>query len=313
MACIMASAATDLRHVDLNLLVALDALLEQQSVTSAAARVGLSPPAMSHALSRLRDLLGDPLLVRAGRSMVLTPGAGALKGRVRALVEELREVLAPVGVRDLRELERTFVVHASDYALLVLGALVDGRARVEAPGVCLQFLPNTDRDAELLRLGEIDLALGVYPSLPPEIHTQKLFSERLVCVVRTAHPTVRRRLTRERFLELEHIQVAPRGRQGGVVDETLARSGARRRVTRMVPFFLSALHLVAETDCLLTVPERVARATAPRFGLRVLELPLDVAPYVFQQIWHPRNHADASHRWLRETCVAAAQASRPPR
>src|SRR6185503_11985004 len=114
-------ASTDLRRVDLNLLVALDALLEQQSVTRAATHVGLSPPAVSHALARLRALLGDPLLVRAGRTMVLTPGAGALKPRVRALVEELREVLAPVQARDLRELERTFAVHASDYALLVLG------------------------------------------------------------------------------------------------------------------------------------------------------------------------------------------------
>jgi len=304
---------TDLRHVDLNLLVALDALLERQSVTGAAARMGLSPPATSHALSRLRALLGDPLLVRAGRSMVLTPRAGALKPRVRALVEELREVLAPTQTIDLREIERTFAVPASDYALLVLGALVDARGRDQAPGISLRFLPNTDRDAELLRLGEVDLAIGVYPSLPPEIHTQKLFDERLVCVVREAHPTVRRRLTKERFATLEHIQVAPRGRPGGVVDDALAREGLQRRVTRMVPFFLSALHLVADTDCVLTVPERVARATAPRFGLRVLELPIEVPPYAFQQIWHPRNHADASHRWLREAFVAAAHASRPPR
>ncbi|HET6582880.1 MAG TPA: LysR family transcriptional regulator [Nannocystaceae bacterium] len=303
-------ATTDLRRVDLNLLVALDALLEQQSVTGAASRVGLSPPAISHALARLRTLLGDPLLVRAGRSMVLTPGGGALKPRVRALVEELREVLAPMATRDLRHLDRTFGIHASDYALLVLGAELDARARADAPQVSLRFLPNTDRDAELLRLGEIDLAVGVYTSLPPEIHTQKLFSERLVCVVRAAHPGVRRRLTTERFAALEHIQVAPRGRPGGVVDDALARAGLRRRVTRMVPFFLSALHLVADTDCALTVPERVARATAERFGLRIVELPIEVAPYLFQQIWHPRNHADASHRWLRETMLAAAHADR---
>jgi DNA-binding transcriptional LysR family regulator len=306
-------SGTDLRDVDLNLLVALDALLERQSVTGAAARVGLSPPAMSHALARLRALLGDPLLVRAGRSMVLTPGAGALKPKVRALVEQLREVLAPMQAADLRQVERTFVVHASDYALLVLGASVDARAREQAPRLCLRFLPNTDRDAELLRLGEVDLAIGVYPSLPPEIHTQKLFDERLVCVVRDAHPVVRRRLTKERFAELEHIQVAPRGRPGGVVDDAMARAGLSRHVSRMVPFFLSALHLVAETDCVLTVPERVARATAERFGLRVVEPPIELPPYVFQQIWHPRNHADAAHRWLREAFVGAVRASRPPR
>ncbi|HWB77583.1 MAG TPA: LysR family transcriptional regulator [Nannocystaceae bacterium] len=304
---------SSLRDIDLNLLVALDALLELQSVTRAAARIGLSTPATSHALARLRTLLADPLLVRAGRQLVLTPRAGELKPRVRVLVEELRELLTPRKVGDLRELERNFVVHASDYALLVLGASVDARARTDAPRVCLQFLPNVDRDAELLRLGDIDLAVGVYPSLPPEIHTQKLFDERLVCVVREAHPHARRRPSEERFAALEHIQVAPRGRPGGVVDEALARAGLRRRVTRMVPFFLSALHLCADTDCVLTVPERVARATAPRFGLRVLELPIEVPGYAFQQIWHPRNHTDAAHRWLRESFVAAAHATRPPR
>lgn len=302
-----------LRDIDLNLLVALDALLEHQSVTRAAVRIGLSTPATSHALARLRTLLADPLLVRAGRQLVLTPRAGVLKPRVRALVEELRELLTPRAAGDLRQLERNFVVHASDYALLVLGAAVDARARTAAPRVCLQFLPNVDRDAELLRLGEIDLAVGVYPSLPPEIHTQKLFDERLVCVVREAHPHARRRPSAERFAALEHIQVAPRGRPGGVVDEALARAGLQRRVTRMVPFFLSALHLCADTDCVLTVPERVARATAPRFGLRVLELPIDVPGYAFQQIWHPRNHTDAAHRWLRESFVAAAHATRPSR
>lgn len=300
----------DLRGVDLNLLVTLDALLERQSVTGAAERLGLSPPATSHALSRLRALLSDALLVRAGRTMVLTPAAAALKPRVRAVIEQLREILAPLSGGDLRELQRTFVVHASDYALLVLGEAVDARGREEAPGIALRFLPNIDRDAELLRLGEIDLAVGVYPSLPPEIRTQKLFSERLVCVVRDAHPVVRRRMSASRFAALEHIQVAPRGRPGGVVDEALARAGLRRRVTRMVPFFLSALHLVADTDCVLTVPERVARVTASRFGLRVLELPVEVAPYVFQQIWHPRNHEDLAHRWLRESFLAAAHGGR---
>lgn len=303
----------DLRAVDLNLLVALDALLAHQSVTLAAAAIGLSPPATSHALGRLRARLGDPLLVRAGREMVLTPAAAALRPRVHELVAAARDVLAPAPRIELRELARTFVIHATDYALLVLAPGLDRRARDEAPAVALRYLPNSDRDADLLRLGEIDLAVGVYPALPPEVHAQTLFRERLVVVVRNDHDGVGRRLSLDRFVALEHVQVAPRGRPGGVVDDALAALGLRRRVTRMVPFFLSALHLVADTDCLLVVPERIARATATRFGLRVLELPLEVAPYPFQQIWHPRNHADPAHRWLREGFVAAARASRPVR
>ncbi len=300
-----------LRDLDLNLLWALDALLERRSVTGAATKLGLTPPATSHALSRLRELLGDPLLVRAGRAMVLTTAATSLEPRVREALERARQVLTPLQAADVRELDRVLVVHASDYALLVLGAAVDARAREHAPKLRLQFLPNDERDPELLRTGALHLALGVYNSLPPEIRTQTLFEERLVWVIRKDHPFARRRIGKEQFAELEHIQVSPRGRPGGVVDDALARAGLRRRVTRAVPYFLSALHLVADTDCALAVPERVARATARRFGLRVLELPVDVPPYPFKQVWHPRNHDDPAHRWLRDACMAAARSRRP--
>ena len=192
---------------------------------------------------------------------------------------------------------------ASDYVLLMLGHGVDERARAQAPGVSLTFLPNSSRDAELLREGAVDLAVGVYRELPPELRVQALFEERLVCVVRQDHPQVRRRLTRARYVSAEHIQVAVRGRPGGQVDDLLAREGQRRRVTRQVPFFLSALHIAAESDLLLTVPERVARATASRFGLRIFEVPVDVPPYTIRQVWHPRHDVDPAHRWLRSTLV----------
>ncbi len=289
----------NLRSVDLNLLLALDALLQEESVTRAAERLGLSTPAMSHALARLRKLLGDPVLVRSGRAMVPSAHGSAIKMQVRGLVEELGLVLAPPQPPDLRRLERTLRILASDYVLLMLGQPLDAIGRAEAPGIVLAFLPNSPQDGELLREGLADLAVGVYGKLPPELRTQNLFQERLVCVVRADHPRVGRRLTLDRFVALSHIQVAPRGRPGGVVDEALAREGLTRRVTRSVPFFLSALHMVAESDHVLTVPERVALATAPRFGLRVLQPPIELAPYAIRQIWHPRNDADPGHRWLR--------------
>jgi DNA-binding transcriptional LysR family regulator len=299
--------ANDLRGVDLNLLPALDALLQEQSVTRAAERLGLSTPAMSHALARLRTLLRDPLLVRSGRVMVPSPHATAMKTHVRGLVEELGLVLAPPQPADLRRLASTLKILASDYVLLMLGHPLDELGREEAPEVVLAFLPNSLQDAELLREGLADLAVGVYGRLPPELRTQNLFEERLVCVVRADHPEVGTRMTLKRFLALPHIQVAPRGRPGGVVDEALARDGLRRRVTRMVPFFLSALHMVAESDHVLTVPERVAKATASRFGLRLLEPPIELAPYAIRQIWHPRNDVDPAHRWLRSALATIAR------
>ncbi|MCA9608591.1 MAG: LysR family transcriptional regulator [Myxococcales bacterium] len=298
---------TDLRAIDLNLLVSLDALLQEESVTRAAERVGLSTPAMSHALARLRVQLGDPLLVRSGRAMVLSARGAELKGRVRTLVEALGEIMTPAEAPTLRALRRTYSIHASDYVLLVLGHPIDRRGRDEAPGVAMRFVPNGRDDAERLREGRADLVITVETSLPPELRTQKLFDERLVCVVRREHPVVKRRMTKRRFVEMEHIQVAPRGRPGGVVDDRLAAEGLRRRVTRVVPYFLSALHLVAESDHVLTVPERVARATAPRFGLRVLEPPIPLAPYAIRQVWHPRNDAEPGHRWLRGALLDIAR------
>jgi DNA-binding transcriptional LysR family regulator len=267
---------------------------------------------MSHALGRLREHLEDPLLVRAGRGMVLTPRAVALQPRVRAVLSEAGAVLTPERAFEPARLERSFRVHATDHVLTVLGATLDALAAREAPRVTLQFLPNTQDDAALLREGRIDLAVGIYSGLPPELRTQRLFEDRFICVVRQGHPTVGRKLSLEQFLALEHVQVAPRGRPGGYLDTLLAARNQRRRVARAVPYFLSALHLVAATDYLLTVSERVARDLAPRLGLKLLAPPLPLEPYVLSHIWHPREDADPAHRWLREALVRAARAAAPP-
>lgn len=302
----MQDTTAELRAVDLNLLVALSALLEEGGVTKAAARVGLSAPAMSHALARLREQLDDPLLVRAGREMVLTERALALAPRVRELVEQLRVVLFPEEPEDAARWTRTFRIRASDYVLLVLGRALDAAVRDGAPGLTLRFDPNGD-DATALREGRTDLAVGVYSGLPPEIRRRKLFGERLVCVVRRDHPQVKRRPSLARYAALEHVQVAPRGRPGGAVDAWLAKRGHTRRVARAVPYFHSALALVAQTDYVLTVPERAARVGARDLGLRVLEAPVELRPYSVVAIWHPRSDADPAHRWLRRALVEAAE------
>ncbi|MBZ0116235.1 MAG: LysR family transcriptional regulator [Sandaracinaceae bacterium] len=303
--------ASALRNADLNLIPMLDALLREVSVSRAAQRVGVTTPAMSHALARLRTQLGDPLLIRSGRHMVLSARAEALGPQVASLVESVHRVMMPAPPRNLAEIARTLRIGASDYVLLLLGQEVDRLATAQAPRMVLRFVPNTPRDAALLREGEIDLAVGVYGGeLPPELRTQTLFDERLVCVVREGHPGVRRQLSLRRFAQLSHIQVAPRGRAGGVVDDALARAGLERRVSRAVPYFLSAFHLVAESDHVLTAPERIARALAPRFGLRILRPPLELAPHAITQIWHPRHDEEPAHRWLRGAVVAAAKQSR---
>lgn len=296
---------------DLGVLATLDALLQEVSVTRAARRVGLSTAAMSHALARLRETLGDPLLVRAGREMVLTPRAAALRERVHDVVTEARTALAPVRPFVPAELSRTFSLIASDYVLSVVGLVADRLLRAEAPGVGLRYLPNAHDDATRLRDGGADLAVGIYADLPPEMRSRQLLTDRFVCVVRAGHPVLGKRFTLERFLAQDHLQIAPRGRPGGYLDDTLEARGLSRRVARAVPFFLPALHLVSQTDYVLTVSERVARQLADTFGLVVLEPPIKLDPYALSLVWHPRFDGDAEHRYLREVLTrAAAEAAR---
>ena len=300
---------------DLNLLIALDALLQEQNVSRAAKRLGLSTPAMSHALARLRKQLGDPLLVRAGQRMVATPRAADLRDRVHGLADDALGVLRPEPARDLKNLERTFRIKASDMVLCVLGPVLDKKLR-ELPGVSLHVMPPQFEEPALLRAGTVDLAIGVYDyspysDLPSDLRIQQLFEDHFTCVVRKDHPTVGRTLTIEQYCELEHVQIAPRGQPGGYVDELLAERGFKRHIARAVPFFIAALMLVAETDYVLTVSGQLARRLAEPLGLRLVQPPrsLDLEPNHMAQLWHPRNDKDPGHRWLRETIAEAAKHS----
>jgi DNA-binding transcriptional LysR family regulator len=292
---------------DLNLLVSLDALLQESSVTAAARRVGLSTPAMSHALARIRERLKDPILVRSGRGMILTPRGEILRSQVHTIVAEALQALEPEQPFVPSELRRSFVVHASDYVLMVLGVEIDRALRKAAPHVTLRFVPNTPDDPMLLRDGGSDLAVGIYGDLPQEMRNRQLLTDRFVCVVRAEHPQINKRLSLEQFVRLSHIQVAPRGKPGGYIDDVLHTKGLTRHVARAVPYFQTALQLIAETDYILTISERAARHMAPSMGLRLLDPPLELRPYALSLVWHPRFDGDAAHRFLREIFANAAQ------
>ncbi|MBS2011364.1 MAG: LysR family transcriptional regulator [Deltaproteobacteria bacterium] len=296
-----------MESTDMGLLVSLDALLQEGSVTGAARRMGLSTPAMSHALARIRERIGDPILVRAGRGMLLTPRAEALKPRVHAVVSEARLTLEPEQPFVARELARTFVVHVTDYVLSVIGAEVDRILREEAPRVAVRFVPNTPDDPTLLRDRGSDLAVGIYGDLPQEMRSQKLLTDRFVAVVRKDHPSVDKRLTLEEYVTLPHLQVAPRGKPGGYIDDVLRERGLERSVARAVPYFLTALQLAARTDYVLTISERIACRYERSLGLRILEVPLRLRPYALGLVWHPRFDGDPAHRFLRDVFLRASR------
>lgn len=292
---------------DLQLLLSLDALLQEGSVTRAAKRAGISTPAMSHALARARARFGDPLLVRSGREMVPTPRADSLRARVHTVVSELEQLFAAEGPFEPEAVTKMFVIRASDYVLAVVGSRFDRLVAETAPRAGLRFLPNTTGDPESLREGSSDLAIGIYGALPPELLTKKLLTDRFVCVVRRGNSTVPSRLDLKTYAALPQIQIAPRGRSGGYVDAMLAERGLERRVARAVPYFLSALYLARESDYVLTVSERLALRFADELGLRVLEAPLELRSYALSMVWHPRHDADPAHAHVRRCLEQAAE------
>lgn len=300
-----------LSQLDANLLVVLDALLREVSVTRAARRVGLSQSAMSHALARLRDHLGDPLLVRAGRVMVLTPRAEALAPRVHRVVGEMETIFAADAPFSPAELDRAFRVNTTDHVQFLLVPALDTRLGREAPGVDLYIGSITRGTFDELRAGSIDAAIGVFADVPPDVAQEALFEDRFVCVVRADHPVVKRKLTLEQYASLPHLLVAPRGEPRGLIDDLLATHGLGRRVARAVPHFLVAPFLAASSDYVLTLSERLATQMAETLPLRLLEPPLDIAPYTLTLVWHQRNDGDAAHAWLRR-CIAEVAAALPP-
>lgn len=295
-------------ETDLNLLIALDALIAEASVAGAARRLGLSASAMSRTLTRLRQATGDHLLVRAGRQMVLTPCAEALRERVRNVVHEARSVLRPsVPELDLARLERDFTVRANEGFIEACGAALIGAVSAEAPLVRLRFAPKVERSPLPLREGSADLEIGVASEMGPEVRLQTLFRDRFVGAVRIGHPLAAlRRVSAERYCSFEHVSASPRGDRSSPLDAALAERGLTRKVVAIVPSFPAALAVVRSSDLVSMVPYSfLTTAGAPRkdgsaSGIHLFELPVATDPIVVSLMWHPRVELDPAHRWLRE-------------
>lgn len=290
-------------YPDLNLLITLDVLLAEGSVARAARRLRLSASAMSRALARLREVTGDPLLVRAGRGLVPTPRAIALRENVSELVERGRMALRPVEQLNLEQLVRTFTLRTSDGFVENFGPALIARIAIEAPGVRLFFVSKPNKESTPLRDGLVDLETGVVePSTAPELRVQALFRDRLVGVVRESHPLSKGRMTAERFAAGRHVAVSRRGLDHGLVDQALKPLGLDREITVAVSGFATALALARQTDLIASVPER--HTGNLRTGMFSFPLPMPVPAVTVSLLWHPRMDADPAHQWLRATVRA---------
>lgn len=301
---------TKLRRLDLTLLLVLDGALRHRKLAEVATGLGLSQPAISHALARLRDIFSDPLFIRrpggvepTARCLELAPGIASLLALARAAI-------APPDAFDPATSDRIFRIAGLDYAASRFAPPMLARCAAAGPGLRLSFRPHA-RDAALRALaeGEVDLALGYFPRRPAEIVLHSLYEETYLVAAAAAHPRLarRRKLDLRLYCSLDHVLVSLDGSLEGAVDGALARLGERRRVVAALPYFLPALAAVAASDAVVTMPRRVVEAYGARFALRRFEPPLAIRPFRLSAACHRRQEGDAGLTWLLNQVQAVAR------
>lgn len=299
-----------LRRLDLTLLLVLDEAVRHRKLSVVAERLGLSQPAVSHAVARLRDIFEDPLLLRRPGGVEPTARALALAPSVASLLALARGAIAPPALFDPARSERVFRLTGFDYEASRFVPPLLARFAEAGRGLRLSFRPHA-REAALRALadGEVDLAIGYFPRRSPEVMTQPLYEESYLVAAAANHPRLRRRrkLDLDLFCRLDHVLVSLDGGLEGTVDASLARLGRKRRVVAAMPWFLPALAAVAESEALVTMPRRVVERYAPRFGLVAFEPPLPVRRFTLNAAWHRRQEGDAGLTWLLAQVARVAQ------
>ncbi len=292
----------DLASIDLNLLKLFDALVRVRSVTQAGLLLGLSQPAASRALGRLRVMLGDRLVVRGKLGLELTTRGEMLAGPVARLLEDARSIVSPA-VFDPATATGRITIAAHDHLSLVVGAGLIARFERQAPALSLHIAQPMGDNVRLVEEGAVDLALGIFDALPGSLHRRVLYEDKLVCLVRSGHRAAAVGLDLKHYLALRHIAVTISGVGESAVDTALSKNALDRHVALRVPHFLAGAMMVADSDMVLTLPSRLARLLADRLPLVLLELPLQMPSLSPAMIWHERFHSDRAHTWVRQQLV----------
>ena len=300
----------DLKGADLNLLVSLDALIDEANVTRAAARLNLSQPALSAQLARLRDLFHDPLLVPSatGRGMIPTARALQIRAPLHAALKDLETVIKRPPAFDPLTVERAFAIAASDHLTVVLGmGLIERAHKVAGPGVRVSFrTPNPDLITTQLERGQVDLLIADKRNVPSDLKSRRLYNERHVMAQRKGHPRGTQALDLDTYCSLSHIMVSNSGSGSfrGHIDEQLEKIGRRRHVVLSVHQFVLVPMILQITDFVAALPSRLLDQFTDQ--LDAFEFPFEARGYTISAAWHPRNHTDPGHIWLREQFSAVA-------
>ncbi len=295
----------NINQVDLNLLVVFDTILEEGSVTAASRRLGLSQPAVSHALGRLRDVFADPLFVRGRGGMLPTPAAAELAGPIRSALRQIEQVVADLGPFDPTTSKHTVRITTSDYAELVMMPRLMAAMDERAPGMRVEVSPVTHGSPEDdLNSGRFDLAIGyVGLSVLPPVKSVVLFRDHLSCIVRQGHPVIGDALSFRDFVKAGHILTSPYGRPGGLIDDMLTSAGSSRRVALITPHFSVAPMVVASSDLIASLANRIAETYLGLLPIKVLPIPIEAPDFAISMAWHGRYDDDPRHQWLRELLI----------
>ncbi len=308
------------RTFDLNLLRVFDEVMAERNLTRAADNLAMTQPSVSNALRRMREALGDDLVVRSGYGVEPTPKAIEIWPAVREALSHLKQVLAPTSF-DPSNAEASYVLAMADATAALLIPPLVGTIEARAPGISLRILPLTTRDPRgLLESSELDAAVGYFPVAmaeitqrmmeqggAPSVGYERLYDGRYVCVMRRDHPLARGTLTLDAYCAAHHLLVSFSGRPFGFVDQALAAIKRKRRVVITVNQFFTAGQVVANSDLLTVLPEHFVASTGMAHELAIRPLPYEVPPVHVDMLWH-RRHADCSaHAWLRDQIVAAAR------
>lgn len=299
----------DLGAVDLNLLVAFEALYIHQSVTLAARHIHIGQPAMSAALGRLRSLLDDEVFVRVGREMKPTSRAVAIAPQVISALETIRATLANLQTFDPASSQKTFTIATSDYLASMILPVLLGILRYQAPLINLQFLAvEKESLVNLIETDKVDVAVGTFDNLPPYILRETLLSEEFVGIARSAHPALKNGvMSLEDFVVFPHALFTLRRDDTGIIDRALANQGLKRRIALTVPFWFALPSAIESSDLLVAIPSCMAAHVTRHYALQTFDIPLNLSPWPISMIWNALDDQNFENLWLRQTIRRACQ------
>lgn len=308
----------NLRNVDLNLLIYLDVLLREKNVTRAAEQLGITQPAMSNGLKRLRVIFNDPLLIRSSEGMTPTERALALHGPLRKVLAELQLVLEPDQSFIAKDSQRIYRIMASDYAEATLVPTLVKEMRLLAPDVVLDFLTPSDVSYKDMEQGRVDMAINRFNEIPQSFHQITVWRDSFSCLLNKKNPAVKN-FSLENYLNAQHIWVSKTGmgvgfgvnpeKSGGLgwIDNALARIGEKRKISIFTRHYQMPALITESNDLIATLPTRVAALQAANTKLAVLEPPFDIPVFELKMAWSPLLQHNAAHKWLRGLIMSVAK------